>query len=175
MKRIIIIFSIAFFLLSCKKEEKFSVNYDVFGFKNGVEWKASSYSTFEATDTIGLQANVYNQFGEWREDLIIANIPIKIGKYIVYQGRFLNDTKKTAGQYYTMISDGDVLDGIFDICENQDNYIEIQEIDTSRRYVKGVFQVTFIQDTISNAYKPYLPDTLRFNRVEFTTYYKLRP
>jgi hypothetical protein len=175
MKQLIIIFSIPILLLSCKKEEKFSVNYDVFGYKNNVEWKASSYSTLEAIDTIWLQAEVYNQYGENRESIAIANIPIKIGKYVIYQSRFLSDTKKTAGKYYTLISDGDVLDGIFGVCENEDNFIEIQEIDTSRKYVKGVFQVTFIQDTISNAYKPYLPDTLRFNRVEFTTYYKLRP
>jgi hypothetical protein len=157
--------------LGCTKEVQFNPNYDVFGFKNGAEWKATSISYYESVDTISLQADTYNQFGEWRENLYIVNIPIRTGKYTICKS-WLLDTNATAGKYHTLIADGDVLEGIFDVYEGNDNFIEIQEVDKKRNFVKGRFQVTFIQDTISNPYKPDLPDTIRFINCVFTTCYK---
>jgi hypothetical protein len=65
-----------------------------------------------------------------------------------------------------------VVDGDYIPCDGQDNFIEIQQIDPCRKYIKGIFQVTFIQNTILNRHKPYLPDTLRFTNGTFSSYYK---
>lgn len=156
----------------CEKEKQFAPDYNVFGFKDGAEWNAKSIIYFESADSITLQVGTFNQVGEIRSHLSIIKIPYQTGKYTIRQSRHL-DTSATAGRYYTVF--GDVLDGIFDVYEGDDNFIEILEVDKCSNFVKGKFQVTYIQDTISNPYRPQLPDTVRFSDCIFSNYAKKSP
>jgi|ERR1035437_2744420 hypothetical protein len=168
MKRLITLLTIATLLLGCRKTKEISIVYDVFGLKNGVDWKASSHSVMTKQDTLDIGASTYDQHGESSE-LIFSKILLSKGKQLLF-GRNANHAWTA---FYTVIG-GDVLEGVYIPCETQNNFIEIQEIDPCRKYIKGIFQVTLMQDTISKPHKyiPYLPDTIRFTNGVFSSYYK---
>lgn len=141
---------------------------NTFSLKNGLEWEATSKAFIESIDTFSLQASVYNKSGYMREHFVIDNIPLLPGKFIICQGTILSSTSKTSSKYYTIIEDGDVLDGVFFVSEKHENFIQIQEVDKKRKKIIGKFQIMYIQDTLSIFYKTYLPDSIQFTNGFFT-------
>jgi hypothetical protein len=170
MKKIILFLSIILlFIIGCKPDEV-EVKLGMSGLKNGSKWEANFFSVSETIDTINISAMTTNNLDEPRETLSILNIPLITGRYVIAQC-WLCDTSATVGKHFTLIECGDVLDGVFDVCETENNFIEITELDKINKYISGNFQITFIQDTVSKPYKPHLPDTIRFTNVVFSLNY----
>lgn len=168
MKRLILMLAIATLLSSCRKNKEISILYDVIGLKNGVDWKASSRNLMTKPDTNQISASTFDLNGAEIESLYFSNIRYSRGKQSLFNNR---TNKHSWTAYYTTIG-GDVLDGVYIPCEGQNNFIEILQLDQFRKYIKGIFQVTYIQDTISNQHKPHLPDTIRITNEAFSSYYK---
>ena len=166
MKKIFFYLSITVLLTNCRKEEKFNTVFDSFALKNGSEWKATSYSQMYKKDTIDIDFSVHNEYGEERGAIDISNLSLRYGKQIIN-----NDSnftcKKTFASYYTLEADGDVIGDTYDVCENEYNYIELTRIDTEKKYIEGIFQITLAKE-------PYFHDTLRFTKGCFISKYIIK-
>jgi len=169
MKRFILMLAIATLLFSCRKNKDISILYDVFALKNGVEWKAVSRCVMTKPDTIDIGADYdYNQNGPMTEDLFFGNILLSKGKQLLFKN-IRSNRNYTA---FYIVNGGDVLEGVYSPYADENNYIEIQQIDYCRKYIKGIFQVTFIADPSTKKSHPEFPDTIRFTNGTFTSYYK---
>ncbi len=60
------------------------------------------------------------------------------------------------------MADGDVIEDRFVIFENEDNFIDIQTLDTIEMILIDSFKVTFIRDVSDRIDNLSLPDTIRF-------------
>ena len=115
--------------------------------RNGKNWEASGtvYRYLGKVDTFGLGGSTYTEEGSWREALGIGEVPLRVGKYTVSKnplsGGFFG--KPVAG-YSTMTSDGDVLEDIYLLDEDCNNYIKVTKLDTIANKVAGYFELHFV-------------------------------
>jgi hypothetical protein len=158
--------AIATLIFSCRKNKEQSYNYTFFGLENGADWKAQSLSVMAKPDTLYISVSTFDKNDDVKKHLTFTNISLSKGRQLLFNK---NNPNRAWAVFYTLLGGGDVIDGNYIPCEGQDNFIEIQEIDLYRKYIKGIFQVTFIQD---KPYRPYLPDTIRFTNGTFSSYYK---
>jgi len=73
-----------------------------------------------------------------RERLSFNNIPLNIGKYIVE-----SDTYLPFSNYSRWLSDGDVLNALWELAPEMDNNIEVVQLDSTSRTITGKFNVHF--------------------------------
>jgi hypothetical protein len=98
---------------------------------------------------INLGFNTFVPFFEevyQRENLSIARVPLAVGIYPIYDNyRFQQNPESTIPGAYTRLgSDGDVLDGIWDIDTLCTNFVEISQLDLEDREVRGNFEMHLI-------------------------------
>lgn len=74
-----------------------------------------------------------------RERLIFSYIPIAVGSYSINPV----DTNNPRCSYSRSLSDGDVLNALWEIDTEENNYIEITKLDSNTHLVSGKFDVYF--------------------------------
>ncbi|MCP4551977.1 MAG: hypothetical protein GY834_08075 [Bacteroidetes bacterium] len=172
MKPYFFLVFIVFFLIqfSCDKdiiEDKHPEWSKVTALKNKIAWESEAVAFIEISETktlLSIPANVHNEDGFWREGLSFGNIDLLIGKHIILGS--LTDT--LYARYTTLMADGDVVEDRFIVCEDVENFIDIQTLDTIEMKLSGNFKVTFIRDINDPITNPSLPDTIRFTEGSFS-------
>ncbi|SHI93270.1 hypothetical protein SAMN05444280_10850 [Tangfeifania diversioriginum] len=135
--------------------------------KDGQYWEAEAIAyrvEIGSSYKIGeIQANIFNEYGFLRENLSTGNIDPLIGKQKIPGSR----TDTLYSRYITIMADGDVTEDQFIVLEDEDNFIDIQQLDMDKMEMSGIFQVTFVRDANDRITNPSLPDTIRFTEGEF--------
>jgi len=163
---LILLLIISFTNHGCKKEENNNPEIQdwckITASKNGLKWEASAGAIKKRQDTVIVQILVRNQAGYLRESLIIRNLPIAVGNYVIYK-RILNSNQlNTYASYNTISDDGDVIEDMFDVLESENNYIEIKKVDLTNMEMSGTLQITFIRNALDPIDNPSLGDTIFF-------------
>lgn len=175
MKRLMLLFWPALLLTGCQKESIFD-EYGFYGegtaWLNGNPWNGITgvfrAKRFCEPDTcVAVKLLYINQSGALRGDITLDFIPLQTGKYALgYTSPTWEDVRYKL-TYSTWASDGDVLTGIYDIFEqNDENYVEITELNRKTGDIKGRFQAVVVRDslwTLSGA----TPDTIRITDGSF--------
>jgi hypothetical protein len=132
--------------------------------RNSQQWEAYAVARVnkKRSHLVSIPANIYNDMGFWRESLGLAFIHFKTGKYVLYRHLLNQDTLRIYASYATISDDGDVVEDRFVVWEEENNFVEIESIDTVNMIMRGRFQVTFIRDPRDYVTNPGLPDTMRF-------------
>ena len=152
MKQIILV-SLLLFVFSCRKDdmpiyspgnmEHGSIN----ACRNGKNWEASgaAYKYAERDSIFGISFDTYTYDGILRETGGINEIPLQLGKYTVWRNSYGGGFKeKTIGSYFTITSDGDVLEDVYHIDEDCKNYVKVTKLDTVANKVAGCFELHFV-------------------------------
>ncbi len=130
--------------------------------KNGLKWEASAVAFKYGQDTVIIQIHVRNQAGYLRESLIIRNLPITVGNYVIYKRISNSNQLNTNASFNTISDDGDVIEDMFDVLESQNNYIDIKKVDLTNMEMSGTLQITFIRNALDPIDNPSLGDTISF-------------
>lgn len=130
--------------------------------KNGEIWEASAVAFKYEQDTVLIQIQVRNQAGYLRESLIVRNLPIRVGNYLIYKRIPNSNQLNTNASFNTISDDGDVVEDRFVVLESQNNYIEIKQVDLTNMEMSGTLQITFIRDSLDTIDNPSLGDTIFF-------------
>lgn len=163
------IFIVFLILFGCDKdiiEDKHPEWSKVTALKNGIAWESKAVAFIEISETrtlLSIPANVHNEDGFWREGLSFGNIDLLVGKHIILGS--ITDT--LYARYTTLMADGDVVEDRFIVCEDVENFIDIQNLDMDKMEMTGIFQVTFVRDINDPVTNPSLPDTIRFTEGKF--------
>ncbi len=179
MKKLIY-FAILLSFLSCQKElpppEEIEIDLTLYpgeqkdgwgeGLKNNETWECSVQSLFHTDDPtrIGVFFNSYNKDGFLREDIGLNDIPIQVGTFPIKFG-YGDIGNDFIGSIYSMSGgDGHVLVGYYDLIESKlENQLEVSEVDTTLKIIKGKFTVAF---TLSRP-NASLPETVQFKDIDF--------
>lgn len=107
--------------------------------------------------------------GAGRQELSFQNIPCKKGRYTIIKNSPDNNQYSgfVYGAFYTLVSDGDVSGDTYRVLDTEEAYLQIDEIITKTKEIKGTFQVTFVINQPRRHVA--LPDTLRFLNGRFHT------
>ena len=136
------------------------------GLKNNETWGCSVQSLFHTDDPtrIGVFFNTYNKDGFLREDIGLNDIPIKVGTFPIKFG-YGDIGNDFIGSIYSMSGgDGHVLVGYYDLIESKlENQVEVSEIDTTLKRIKGKFTAVFSLSRPNES----LPDTVQFKDIDF--------
>jgi hypothetical protein len=149
------LFILLLFLLACNKDELeiffpgaqehgfFTASKKVDG-RSG-EWSASGFALIDIyyPDLLNFRGDTEDEYGQRRESLSIRQIPMKLGKYNIQEGS-PHDSGSPESRYYRLISDGDVTGANYGVRGKKGNWVEIIEIDTVAKVVKGKFNVHYI-------------------------------
>ena len=115
----------------------------------------------------------YSESGFLREEFRIGDgIPLVAGKYKLRMNRIeFNPHDDTLSiDYTTLIDGGDILGDSYTLDETvADNTIEIIEVDTLNRIIKGEFTATFTFDGNFAKTDPRNTDVVKFSEVYFET------
>lgn len=136
--------------------------------KNEIQWEASGGAILDKGTELGIQATVVNEYNYLRELLVFSNLEFKTGRQEVSSVRHKPSLNHKYSSYATHMADGDVIDDYYYLLESEQNYININSIDSVNLRIKGTFQVTFIRDSTENVINPDLPDAICFKNGEFT-------
>jgi hypothetical protein len=116
--------------------------------RNGKNWEASgtAYRYVERDSIFELSGATYTYDGILRESWGIFEVPLQLGKHIVYRypvgtGGFIG--KPTSG-FGTFVSDGDVIGDRYRLDESQNNYVEVTTLDTIANKAAGYFELHFV-------------------------------
>jgi hypothetical protein len=110
--------------------------------RNGELWEASGFViSFDISDTIlTLLFETYDPVDSFKvESIGFINVPLRIGKYPVYDD---SENQDSIISTYTIWS-YDLIYGIYDPDLTKQNYIVIEDIDTTTNRVKGWFDVFY--------------------------------
>jgi hypothetical protein len=108
-----------------------------------IEWRANTFVTVKNGNILITFVTYQDSISfSIRERLAFRNIPLLKGIH-----KLANDVQMPISTYSRWLSDGDLLNAVWEVNTNANNIIEIQEIDTSTRNVKGLFNVHFIMTT----------------------------
>ena len=155
MKAKFFLFIFLLFLLACNKDklEIFFPGSQEHGFMTASkkvdgssdEWAASGFAIRDAyhADLLNFRGDTEDEYGQRRESLNIRQIPMKSGKYKIQEGSPSSSGSPESG-YYRVISDGDVTGANYGTRGKNGNWVEIIEIDTVAKVVKGKFSVHYI-------------------------------
>lgn len=142
-------------LLACNKEELeiFLPGPQEFGFMTAVkkagrdsdEWNASGFAMRDIyyPELLNFRGDTEDEYGQSRESLNISQIPMRSGKYNIQEGA-PHDSGMPESGYYRHISDGDVTGANYGVRGKSGNWVEIIEVDTVAKTVKGRFNVHYI-------------------------------
>lgn len=145
-------------LLACHKEpqrelEIFLSGAQTYGFMkatkqadgNSAQWNASGAALRDdyIPGLLNLTSSTEDEYQQRRESLYIGQIPMQPGKYNIQEGS-PSDSGFPESGYYRLISDGDVTGANYGVRGKNDNWVEIIEVDTVTKIVKGRFNVHYI-------------------------------
>ena len=146
------------------------------GKKNCADFEASGVAIYHRPpieDKVYVQLVTYSKSGFVREKLHIANgVPLVTGEYKLRMNRIeFNPHDDTLSiDYTTLIDGGDILGDSYTLDETvADNTIEIIEVDTLNRIIKGEFTATFTFDGNFAKTDPRNTDVVKFSEVYFET------
>lgn len=122
-----------------------------------IEWRANTLVTVKDGDIL-ITFITFQDSADFsiRERLSFRKIPFLKRKY-----ELANDVQMPISTYSRWLADGDLLNAGWEVNISKNNAIEIKEINTSARTVKGIFDVHFIMETQG------IPDHLHSERIDF--------
>lgn len=144
-------------LLACNKEKEvveiFLPGPQPYGFMqatkqvggSSVKWSAGGAALRDdyIAGLLNFVGGTRDEYDQLREQLVISQIPMQPGKYNIQEGS-PNDSGSPESGYYRFISDGDVLGSSYGVRGKSGNWVEIIEVDTVTKIVKGRFSVHYI-------------------------------
>lgn len=167
---------------NCKKtvEEPIITPYsgEATALKDGEVWTGEPYVIFlkPHEKLLSVSIHVFNEVGFLRQSLGFYKFPPQTGLYLLRNTSTMKEDSLVGAGYNTLLFDGDVIGGHWDILETEDNQLEIEEVNLETGDVRGTFQVTMVLDsTIRNLYLEELEsplpyeDTIRFTNGTFFT------
>lgn len=155
--------------LGCSKDEIGAKHPDwskVTASKNGLIWESRAVAFLDKNKEerfLSIPAHVNNEYGFLREALFFGGVNCLTGKQIVFNSK----AESLYASYTTLMADGDVVEDRFVICEDRNNFIDIQTLDIVNMKLVGNFRLTFVRDVNDPITNPNLPDTIRFDDGEF--------
>jgi hypothetical protein len=185
MKHILTCFAILLaFLSACKKDDSFKSNVDLERFTflpdsflctatkevpglGKIPWTANCTAWLSDSKLTIIFNTINNQSDKYvREALDFSPIDPKVGNYKIYY-RDNNWKDEPFCSYSRMLSDGDVLDSLWGCIDEENNYLEIEEIDLLNKIVKGNFNVHLRKENPGNSGVMY-SDYINFKNGQFT-------
>jgi len=144
------------------------------GKKNCADFEAigaAIYRTPPLEDKVYILFSTYSESGFLREEFFIGDgIPLIAGKYKLRSDEIeFNPHDDTFSiNYTTLIDGGDVLGDSYTLDETiEDNKIELIEVDTLNKIIKGEFTATFTFDGRFAKTDPRNTDVVKFSEVYF--------
>ncbi len=163
------------FLVSACDKDKFHPDYSngkADAFKNGERWLAQgNIAKINKPHGIGIDFSfdIYNEFGELRQNLFLYKVPEIIGHFKISDTDVRNTDTLTGASFYTFSSDGDVIEDRYLIqVDSFVSNIYIQSIDANSGWIKGGFNAVFYIDPDRPKFNPANPDTIRFTNGTFS-------
>ena len=172
MKKIIISFTLIFWLVSC--EDEFPNYYwgEASALKNGQPWYGRIYALPNPQFGYGFDIliDVFNDWEFHREGLSFFKIPYSVHHNLIDTINARIDTLLIAAFYATSIG-GDALGDVFKVYNGESkNYITVTAYNEITGEVRGQFAVAFIfVERGSTRSDPSAPDTIRFTKGQFHT------
>lgn len=161
---LILLLTFSFTNTSCEKEKNNKSEMlewtKITALKNGLKWETSAVAINDKQDTVVVQIIVMKPAGYLREFLFIGNLPIAVGKYMIFK-RVDNEVQFNTYASFTTF-EGDVVEDSFVVLESEDNFIEINNVDLINMEMSGTLQITFIRDSLDKIDNPTLGDTISF-------------
>ena len=118
------------------------------GKKDGKMWESSGFWRYHQNDSTfwGIDFYTYSPFGEQREHYALNEIPLSKGTFPI-KGK-INDLGDgfVGGSFGLWGDDGDVLLGFMNLDDEEDSYLNISELDTLTKTIKGFFEIHFISE-----------------------------
>lgn len=158
------------FFLSCNKD--FKPNFEngkVEALKDGIEWEGQARGG-ENNQGYGIDMyyDIFSSEGILRQRLSFSRIPKTKGTYALYNTFDQNIGTKSASNYSTVVSDGDVTGDLYLILEDENkSFITVDSYDENSRWFRGTFQATYYIDPSRIKYDPNALDTIRFKMGNF--------
>lgn len=142
MKNIILILISLFLFNSCVKKDNHDYYvYDHWGttsaLKNGKDWNAEPFTT-KRNSKLVIFFNTYSKEGYSREEIVISNIPVKVGEYRNIGREAENNINVV---YATLVDDGDVFGAFYDVMDaDAENMVAITKI--KDKEIWGTYNLT---------------------------------
>lgn len=158
------------FLFSCNKDFKPDFeNGKAEALKNGTTWEGQARGLDNNQGYgVDMYYDVFNSEGFLRQRLEFTRIPKTAGSYALYNTFDQNIGTKSASNYITVVSDGDVTGDLYLIVEDEDlSFITVDSYDENTRWFRGTFQATYYFDPNRIKYDPNAPDTIKFEMGDF--------
>lgn len=169
-------------LFSCKKEKPESVEIfwpgeQLFGAMSASKratnstignWEASGWATYETWGLLVIRGDTYTEDGYRRESLFLNEIPNTLGTYVLAEGFNFGNSMANA-IYSRMEGDGDAIGADY-FPSGSLNIVEITEIDTLAKQIKGRFNIHF--KIASNWEGGKYPDEVWLENGEFDVHYE---
>lgn len=169
---------VAMSLIGCKDQDV-SPSVEVTGLLNGNRWeqegwsfKASASPTYGVASypcdlgTISINFSKLNPQGYIRESLYIDKISSALGTYPITKVYPCTENANVGANFLLIGSDGDVVRAVFSVDESANNYLTIEQVDSSANRIVGKLQVTFATTPEQKSRDtPY--DTVRITNCRF--------
>lgn len=122
-----------------------------------IEWRANTLATIDDGNLL-ITFITFQDSADFsiRERLSFWKVPLSKGEY-----ELTADVQMLFSNYSRWLADGDLLNAGWEVNTSKNNSIEIKEINTSARTVKGTFDVHFIMTTQG------IPGHLHSERIDF--------
>lgn len=156
-------------MMVCSCNKDFTSDYSngkATAYRHGIFWVGQGRGTLNNKGTgVNMSFEIYNKFGERRQNLTFGNIPTHPAINIL--------TSQSAdsipySHFFTLSADGDAIDGIYLVNESPiESYITVTKYDEERRILSGEFKVKFYIDPKLTKLNPNNPDTIVFDKGRF--------
>ncbi|MFN0035714.1 MAG: hypothetical protein ACKVUS_11655 [Saprospiraceae bacterium] len=176
MKPMLYLIVFATMLAACKKDKGATSILEIWdagpmdtgwgsAVRDGSVWQATAFAVHHSTDTnyIGLYFNTYTTDGSRREQILLNEIPLQLGKYPL-KGHISEIYDGSVGSTYGCAEDdGDVLGAAYHP-DDGEGIFELTKLDMVNKVVAGTFTRIVFKNRISNS--PY-PQTVIFENGKF--------